>query len=86
RVKVNRSYTVEEAAEAVGATPQTVRIWIKSGLLALEGQRPVLILGWALKDFLARAGQHQESEHRLISPRDLIVFGHCAKGMSALFH
>jgi hypothetical protein len=55
RVKANRNYTVEEAADVAGATPQTVRAWIKRGLPAMNGQRPVLILGSALKEFLARA-------------------------------
>jgi len=55
RVKANRSYTVEEAAETVGVTPQTVRSWIRRGLPALTAQRPFLILGWALKDFLTSA-------------------------------
>ena len=55
RVKALRSYTVEEAAQTVGATPQTVRTWIRQGLPALTDQRPMLIMGWWLKDFLARA-------------------------------
>ena len=54
RVKANRSYTVEEAADAVGATPQTVRNWIKRGLPAMAAQRPILIIGCALKEYLAR--------------------------------
>jgi hypothetical protein len=55
RVKANRSYTVEELADTAGVTPQTVRNWIKQGLPALTEQRPFLVLGWACKEFLARA-------------------------------
>jgi hypothetical protein len=55
RVKANRSYTVEELADTVHVTPQTVRGWIKRGLPALTGQRPFLVLGWACKEFLAGA-------------------------------
>ena len=51
RVKANRSYTVEELADTVGVTPQTVRNWIKQGLPALTEQRPFLVLGWACKEF-----------------------------------
>lgn len=54
RVRSNRSYTVEEAAEAVGVTAQTVRLWIRRGLPAMTGQRPFLILGGELKDFVSR--------------------------------
>jgi hypothetical protein len=54
RVKSNRSYSVEELAEALGVTPQTVRSWIRQGLPALTGQRPYLVLGCAFKAFVAR--------------------------------
>jgi hypothetical protein len=57
RVKANRNYTVEEAAEAVDGTPQTVRSWLKKGLPAMSSQRPTLIMGWALKEYLARSAQ-----------------------------
>lgn len=53
RVKANRCYTVEEAAETVGVTPPTVRSWIRRGLRALIGQRPALILGFDLKEWIA---------------------------------
>jgi len=53
RVKANRNYTIEEAAEAVNATPQTIRAWIKRGLHVLKETRPFLILGCALKAFVA---------------------------------
>jgi excisionase family DNA binding protein len=65
RVKANRSYTVEEAAETVGVTPQTVRSWIRQGLPALTAQRPFLILGYALKDFLASAEASRKRPLRL---------------------
>ena len=52
-VKINRPYTVEEAADAVDVTPQTVRRWInENGLTALVSKRPALILGVHLKAFL----------------------------------
>jgi hypothetical protein len=54
RVKIHRNYTVEDAAEIVGVTPQTVRSWIRHGLPAMTAQRPYLILGCALKEFLGR--------------------------------
>lgn len=53
RVKVNLAYTVEEAADVIGVTQQTVRNWIKrDGLQALNSKLPMLILGSELKQFL----------------------------------
>lgn len=52
RIKRHRSYEVTEAAETLGVTPQTVRLWTKQGLPIIDDQRPHLILGEAIKDFL----------------------------------
>lgn len=52
RVKAHHTYTVEEAAEAVNATPQTIRAWTRRGLHVLNETRPFLILGCALKAFV----------------------------------
>lgn len=52
RIKSNRSYTIEEAAEVVGVTTQTVRQWVREGLPLLSEKRPFLILGWQLKSWL----------------------------------
>jgi excisionase family DNA binding protein len=50
--KIHRSYTVEEAANLFGAHRNTVRRWIKTGLPTLDQNRPILIRGQALSDFL----------------------------------
>ena len=52
-IKAARTYTIEEAAHALGITPATVRAWAKSGLPVMRSRRPYLILGEALRDFLA---------------------------------
>lgn len=52
RVKAHRCYTVEEAADAVNATPQTIHAWARQGLHVLTECRPFLILGCALKAFV----------------------------------
>lgn len=58
RVKSHFSYTFEEVAEVLGVCVGTVRRWAGDGLPYLSEQRPYLILGWALKDFLRkREGQ-----------------------------
>lgn len=53
RIKGNRAYTYEEAAEALCVTPQTIRAWRKKGLDVMVEQTPHLILGHVLKAFVA---------------------------------
>ena len=46
RIKTLRSYTIDEAAKALGVHRNTIRHWIKkSGLRAFTDQRPHLIQG-----------------------------------------
>jgi excisionase family DNA binding protein len=46
-------YTIPMAAEALGVTPQTVRLWIKQGRLKSHRVgRPILITEKDLKNFL----------------------------------
>lgn len=51
-IKTSRNYTVEEVARQLRVTPHTVRRWVKDGLPVLKDQRPFLILGGDLADFL----------------------------------
>lgn len=44
RVKLHRTYRIDEAAEVTGTHRNTVRNWIKDGLPVIAG-RPLLILG-----------------------------------------
>jgi hypothetical protein len=52
RVKIHRSYTVEEIARLLGTCRATVRRWLKNGLSAIDGQRPAIIRGPDLVEFL----------------------------------
>lgn len=54
RVKLHRSYRVDEAASAVGSCRATIRRWIKDGLPTVRDTRPALILGGDLIDYLER--------------------------------
>jgi len=46
-------YTVQQTAEALQVTPQTVRAWIKQGRLKAQRiGRPILITEANLKEFL----------------------------------
>lgn len=53
-LRAARSYTLEEAATTLGVSHSTVRNWVKKGLPVMKAQRPYLILGEVLKDFLQR--------------------------------
>lgn len=52
RVKIHRSYTVEEIASLFGTHKNTVRAWVKGGLPTCDDKRPTLILGTDLAAFL----------------------------------
>ena len=51
-IKLHYSYTTEEAARSLGVSKGTVRRWLKDGLPHICDQRPFLILGPDLRDFL----------------------------------
>lgn len=60
-IKIHRNYTIDEAARALNASKGTVRRWIKNGLSAIMDQKPILILGSDLIDFLNdRAAQKRK--------------------------
>jgi len=60
-VKLHWNYSVEEAARATGNCKGTVRRWLKDGLPAITDQKPLLILGGDLIDFLnAKRGRKQK--------------------------
>jgi hypothetical protein len=59
RVKVHRSYSVEEVAKLFGAHKNTVRNWLKEGLPKVDDRRPVLILGRQLASFVHARRQHR---------------------------
>ncbi|WP_424984621.1 helix-turn-helix domain-containing protein [Microbulbifer sp. S227A] len=51
-IKAFRCYTFEEAAEASGVTPRTIRNWVVDGLPVMDGMRPALIRGDDLRDHI----------------------------------
>ena len=52
RAKIHRSYTVEEIALLFGVHKNTVRAWVKAGLPVCDDQKPMLILGSVLREYL----------------------------------
>ena len=53
-IKSRRSYSVREAAKALGATEATIRGWGASGLHAVVGIYPAIFRGVDIIDFLKR--------------------------------
>ncbi|MDB4222359.1 helix-turn-helix domain-containing protein [Granulosicoccus sp.] len=54
RVKLNRSYTLEELAAVFGVHKNTVSSWVKNGLPCLKERRPFLILGAEARIYLQK--------------------------------
>lgn len=51
-VKIHRNYTVEDIADLFSIHKNTVRNWLKNGLVTIDNDRPMLIHGETLSDFL----------------------------------
>ena len=60
KVKINTQYTYEHAADVLGVSVQTVRLWRRFGLNVLDSHKPHLILGFELKDFLNKRSNRPE--------------------------
>ena len=71
RIKVHRSYTVDEAARELGIDKGTMRRWLKDGELPyLDDQKPALILGVSLKVF----GQNRTKAKIICKPHEFYCF------------
>jgi excisionase family DNA binding protein len=72
RVKIHRSYTVEEVARLFGVHKNTVRNWLTEGLQKIDDRRPILILGRELARFL-HARRERRRQHCRVG--ELYCFG-----------
>ena len=52
RCKINRNYTLSEIAVLYGVHKSTVKAWLRRGLKRIDNQRPYIILGRDLKQFI----------------------------------
>jgi excisionase family DNA binding protein len=59
-IRAARTYTIDEAARALGVTTGAIRSWVKAGLPLMRSRRPYLILGDSLRQFL----QERQSQSR----------------------
>jgi excisionase family DNA binding protein len=71
RVKIHRSYAVEQAARRLGVHKNTVRAWIKVGLPTIDDRRPILILG---SDLIAFLRARRARKKRPCSPGQMYCF------------
>jgi hypothetical protein len=51
-IRRHLTYTVAEAARSTGTHRNTVRHWLRSGLVAIDSRQPILIKGATLKAFI----------------------------------
>lgn len=68
KAKIHRSYTVEEVARLFTIHKNTVRNWVKKGLPICDEQRPILILGNDLREFLQ---QKRKQNKRKCKPQEM---------------
>jgi predicted DNA-binding protein (UPF0251 family) len=61
RIKMHRSYSIEEASRTLGVHKNTVANWLKNGLDQIDAQRPILIQGRVLRAFLHERRKSQKS-------------------------
>ena len=53
-IRANTAYTFEEAANTLGVSIVTIRGWEKRGLSVMRLQKPFLILGCELQEFIEK--------------------------------
>jgi len=52
KCKINRNYSISEIALLYGVHKNTVKTWLRRGLKRIDNQRPYIILGRDLKQFI----------------------------------
>ncbi|WP_108819910.1 helix-turn-helix domain-containing protein [Pseudovibrio sp. Alg231-02] len=61
-IKSFRTYTINEAAGVTGVSPRTVRSWVAKGLAIMDKERPALVRGDDLLDFIKAQRQGRKAK------------------------
>jgi hypothetical protein len=61
RIRLSNAYSITEVTDLLGVHKNTVRLWLHSGLAAMDDSRPILIHGSALKSFLLNRRSSKKS-------------------------
>ena len=78
-IKSFRTYKIEEAAEVSGVSRRTIGNWVAKGLHVMDGERPVLIRGDDLRDFIKR----QREGRKIKTALDRFFCVRCSKARKA---
>jgi Helix-turn-helix domain len=70
-IKLSCSYDPAEIAKLLGIHRNTVRHWLKEGLVPIDDQRPILISGAALRAFITR---RQQARKQKCAPGEFFCF------------
>jgi hypothetical protein len=71
RIKQANCYDPHEIARLFGIHPNTVRHWLKDGLHAIDGRRPTLVHGTALRTFIF---ERQQARRQKCGPSEFFCF------------
>ncbi len=61
-VKYRESYTLKQISETLSVHPRTVQEWRKEGLKTISTEKPFLIMGYDLKEFLNKKLQSRKTK------------------------
>lgn len=71
RIRKHASYSIQDVSELLGVHKNTVMQWLKNGLPKIDEQRPFLIHGQQLKNFLKA---RQQSRRSSCAPHEFYCF------------
>lgn len=61
-IKHRESYTLKQISETLNVHPRTVQEWRKEGLKTISTEKPFLVMGYDLKEFLNKKLQSRKTK------------------------